>query len=438
MKKPTPLAGAGLSFLFLFLLLSYGCKKSNEFNTGSFSLYVTSTSPEETATGFAYDDDLTATLNRYADLSRFQVSFTLAKGDSAVQGVFKADSSVVIFSPEKELLPSTTYTATLTITEKGFPSRPYRYQWKFTTQAPDEYSMTKRTDHVTDFVRDGSRSMQVGNYLYSFGGWTDNGGEVTYNDVYRSRGDLTTWTKMSNAPWAPRHVFGCVKKDGKVWVMGGDNLNSTFNVWSSADGLNWTKHGDDNPAGVGSRMYMSCCVHKTGNREWLYVIGGLSHKDVLRSADGVKWETVAANVPALASAAYPAGEGFASCAASFNGKLYLVCGGGDISGGPPRKSIFCSLDNGATWQQLPDFPGDPRRYTDVLVWDGKLWVVGGYDDNSGRNLDDVWYMTKKGTWHRVQTPPGYIGRHATGLAVYNNSLVITCGNYNNDCWVIEK
>ncbi len=437
MKKPS-LAGFSLSLLVLFLSFISGCKKGDELYTGSFSIYVTGTSPEETATGSAYDGNVTATLNRYADTSRFLVTLMLAKGDTAVQGTIKEEDSLLTFNPDKELLPSSSYSAVLTITEKNSSARPYKYKWNFSTKAPDEYNMTKHSDHVTDFVRDGSRCMQLGDYLYSFGGWTDNGGEVTYNDVYRSNGDLSTWEKMPNAPWAPRHVFGCVKKDGKVWVMGGDNLNSTFNVWSSADGLNWTKESEDNPQPVGPRMYMGCCAHKIGKQEWLYVVGGYGRKDVLRSLDGRNWEMVASNVSVLGSAPYPGGEGFASSLASLNGKLYVVCGGGTIDQGPPRKTVFCSADNGATWQRLPDFCGTPRRYTDVLVWDNKLWMVGGYDDTSVGNLADVWYLTEKGTWHQVQTPSDYIGRHATGIAVYNNQLAITCGNYNNDCWVIDK
>ena len=47
-------------------------------------------------------------------------------------------------------------------------------------------------------------------------------------------------------------------------------------------------------------------------------------------------------------------------------------------------------------------------------------------------------MNHKGQWNELETPVDYIGRHATGVAVFKNKLVITCGSYHNDCWVIEK
>src|SRR5438067_1876578 len=83
-----------------------------------------------------------------------------------------------------------------------------------TAKANDEYKMSSRSTHVTDFVRDGVMAMQLGNYYFTFGGWRD--WPESQNDVYRSAGNLSTWEKMPNAPWHPRHVSGCVKKDGKV------------------------------------------------------------------------------------------------------------------------------------------------------------------------------------------------------------------------------
>ena len=438
MKKPAFLAGYGLSFFFVSILFFYGCNKQDQLLAPSLAVHVTYTLPEKNQQGFAYNDNVAAVLNQLVDTSHFFITLTVSKDDTVIQGAVKTEDSLVTFVPETELLSSTSYTATLTLTKKGTPLPVYKYQWNFTTKEPDAYRMTQRSTHVTDFVRDGSMNMQIGNFFYSFGGWTDNGGQVSYNDVYRSSGDLSTWEKMPDAPWHPRHVFGCVKKDGKVWVLGGDNLDTNWDLWNSEDGLSWTKINPSNPEQIGQRLFAGYCTHKIGNKEWLYIVGGYGFKDILRSLDGITWETVTTNVPALASPELPEGEGFSNAVASFNGNLYLICGGGGMAWGPPRKTVFKSTDNGITWQQMPDFPGAPRRYTNVTVFDGKIWVVGGYNDNSVGNLPDVWYMTKNGTWYQFPTPPEYVGRHATGVEVYNNNLVITCGNYNNDCWVIEK
>jgi hypothetical protein len=437
MKKPKLWALPGICLLFILSFISFSCTKS-DLIVSPFSLKVTSTTPESTQQNSACDGNVTAHLNCAVDTSRFAVSLSLQQGDTVMQGSLKIGDSLIAFVPDAELLPLHFYTATLTLAEKGSRATAYSYKWNFTTKEADQFSMTQRSAHVTDFVRDGSMCMQLGNYFYSFGGWTDNGGAVTYNDVYRSSANMSTWEKVQNAPWHPRHVFGCVKKDGKVWVLGGDNLDNSWDVWNSADGINWTKIGTTNPNPVGPREYGGYCTHTINGKEWLYIIGGFGHQDILRSIDGINWETVAADLPVLASDINPNGDGFSGAVASLNGQLYIVCGGGGTAWGPARKTVYRSSDNGITWQPMPDIPGAPRRYTNTCVFDNKIWVVGGYDDNGAGNLRDVWYMTEKGAWHQVETPPDYLGRHATGIGVYNNSLVITCGNYNNDCWVIEK
>lgn len=311
--------------------------------------------------------------------------------------------------------------------------------------SPGSYIMTKRSDHVTDFVRDGSKAMQMGSYYYSYGGWTNLGPpdylEATYNDVYRSTGDLTVWEKLPDAPWHARHCFGCIKKDGAVWVMGGDNLYSVWDVWKSTDGINWAQIPQVGPH-PGAPSYIGCTTHVIAGVEWIYIVGGYGAKECWRSMDGSHWEKVADNLEFLADATHPNGAEFNNSLASLYGKLYVICGGGDVSGGPPRKEVWRSVDNGATWQRRADFPSYPRRYTDVLAWDNKIWVVNGYDDYEIGNLKSIWYMTDNEVWREFVTPGDYIGSHATGIGIYNaagkTNLVITCGNWNNHCWVIEK
>lgn len=368
------------------------------------------------------DGRVTATLNAPIDTVKYSSAITIAQNGEAIKGTVSTADSTVAFMPELELLPSTIYTATLLVATKENSIPAVSYTWSFTTKGPDEYGMTQRSTTVTDFNRDGTRMMQVGAYLYSFGGWAVP--EESYNDIYRSRDDLTAWEKLPDAPWHGRHVFGVAKPDSFTYVVGGDNLHNTFDVWRTKDGEAWTLLSTNN---LGNRIYYGCAAHNG----YIYIIGGLWYSDVWRSRDGVAWERVADNIGFLK------GENFAGSLASFNGKLYMVCGGGTGGGtGTPRKEVWSSTD-GAVWKQEKDFGGSARYYTDVCVWDNKLWVINGYNYTES-NIKSIWYMKRDGTWQEYDTPGGYIGRHATGVAVYNNKLAITCGNYNNDCWVIEK
>jgi hypothetical protein len=416
-----------LIFSFSILLAGIsGCKKNDLENEYAEILpAVTFTKPFNNVSNFPVDSGMAVAFNVPMDNTTINCSTFIVKNDtSVVEGTIKQQDGITYFESATELLPNTVYNVTITTGAKDLKGHnmPNNYTWKFTTDKEAKYVMTKRSDKVTDFLRDGSRMMQIGNYVYSFGGWTGSP-EESYNDVYRSNGDCTVWEKMPDAPWHGRHVYGCVKNDKTVYVVGGDNLQSQFDVWSTTDGENWIPLSSNI---LDNRIFYGCTSHNS----YIYVMGGLWHSDVWRSTDGISWTEVAANVPFLN------GENFAGSLASFNGKLWMVCGGGSGGGtGIPRKTIWSSTD-GVEWKQEKNFAGEERYYTDVCVWDNKLWVIGGYNYNG--NVKSIWYMKSDGSWTEFKTPDDFLGRHATAVAAYNNKIVITCGSYHNDCWVIEK
>ncbi|HVF97239.1 MAG TPA: hypothetical protein VM871_07970 [Flavisolibacter sp.] len=424
MKSPAFAAGFGLSLLLCFILL-YGCTKRDllPLSPPPLSIKVAGTSPQNDQRNGFYDGNVTATFDAIPDTGHFSIAVTVLQGDTVLAGTVQIEDSLVTFIPDTELLPTHFYTAIVTLTEKGMDSPAYRYQWQFATKERDEYSMTQRSNRVTDGNRDGNRCAQIGDYLYSFGGWKDPP-VASYNDVYRSSGDLSVWEKRPNAPWHGRHVYGMGKIGNWTYVVGGDPLQPEFDVWRTADGENWTRLAQNL---LGNRVLYGCTVHNG----FIYVVGGAGHNDVWRSRNGINWELIGDNIPFLN------GENFAGSLESFHGKLWMVCGGGDgWGGGLPRNEVWSSTD-GAFWKREKDFAGTSRYYTDVCVWDNKLWVVGGYNYIEG-NVKSIWYMKPDGSWKEFKTPDNYIARHATGVAVYKNSLAIVCGNYGNDCWVIEK
>lgn len=79
---------------------------------------------------------------------------------------------------------------------------------------------------------------------------------VYFNDVWCSRDKGVTWTQVNdNAPWMPRAGAVAVSKDGKIYLIGGedgftcesggDRCPPYFNdVWSSRDGRHWEQVTD--------------------------------------------------------------------------------------------------------------------------------------------------------------------------------------------------
>jgi hypothetical protein len=100
-------------------------------------------------------------------------------------------------------------------------------------------------------------------------------------------------------------------------------------------------------------------------------------------------------------------------------------------------------DDCISWTRENDVPFGARQYSDMVEWDGKLWLWAGdrpaETGNGSLNLKDLWYMDKDGRWHEVGSIP-ISKRHATGMTVdkKSNHLVLACGNLRSDVWYLEK
>lgn len=363
--------------------------------------------------------------------------FTLSLGDSIIPGTIINTDTSIEFSPDNKLKAYIKYTAEInaTIEYAGGDSTSQTNftdvdsAWSFTTYP---YVMTKRSDRVSDFDRDGSKLMQMGEYLYMYGGWTAYPLQ-SYNDIYRSKGDLSEWEKLEDAPWRGRHTFGIGKIDSVLYVFGGDNLADNFDAWKSTDGYTFIPARINMVSMVGNRILYGACSHN----DKLFVLGGQGSleldkglSDVWSTPDGKKWTKIASGKDFLA-------KNISGSVVSYNGKIWVVGGGyykHPIDFVRWTNEVYSSPD-GTKWKKERDAPWLGRAYTDVCVWDNKLWMIGG--DNHG-NLADIWYMDSKGVWTEFETPDDYIARHATAVGVYNDQLVIACGNYHNDCWTITK
>lgn len=114
------------------------------------------------------------------------------------------------------------------------------------------------------------------------------------NDVWYSTNGKDWTQATAQAPWAPRAFHGALSFNGKMWVFGGGNYLPKYaghnDVWSSADGVQWTQVTDHAP--WPPRIWFSPVVYR--NRMWL--MGGWSNhpsknwNDVWHTADGADWK----------------------------------------------------------------------------------------------------------------------------------------------------
>jgi hypothetical protein len=190
-------------------------------------------------------------------------------------------------------------------------------------------------------------SLVFNNKIWVMGGQTlaladcpDYGEQESFdNDIWNSSDGLH-WAQVepSGSIWDPRGVIGgAVVFKGRMWVIGGGTYGNDqviYNdVWSSADGANWTQitaHAPWQP-----RIYHSITV--------------------------------------------------------YDGRIWVVAG--HASNGNGNIADTWSSADGANWTQVAGVPWLARHAASVAVYQGALWMTGGSTDENG-SQDDVWKLDK--------------------------------------------
>ncbi len=150
--------------------------------------------------------------------------------------------------------------------------------------------------------------------------------ERFYRDIWRSRNGRD-WEKVQPREpyWTPRGMIGgaAVFRD-RIWVLGGGTYDTPTppkrlfynDVWSSADGVEWTRH--------------------TAQAQW----PARQYHDV----------------------------------AVWDGKLWVMEGYAEPAGN--RNDVWWSAD-GVTWVEVPRTPWKPRHAASLFPHNGALWMVAG-------------------------------------------------------------
>jgi len=135
---------------------------------------------------------------------------------------------------------------------------------------------------------------------------------------------------------------------------------------------------------------------------------------------------------ATANASFSGRRGHASVV--FDNKMWVI--GGQDTGGAYRNDVWYSSD-GATWTQATASASFSKRfYHTSVVFDNKMWVIGGY--NNSVNFNDVWYSSDGVTWTRATANASFSGRRGHASVVFDNKMWVI-GGYNgssnlNDVW----
>jgi len=260
--------------------------------------------------------------------------------------------------------------------------------------------------------------------------WLTNGWEAAYEypwDLWKTA-DGENWVKVMDEPPGVPYSRLVVFK-GKMWSFGVD-------TWSSVNGVDW----------VLEETEMPCPLYRVVEfQDKLWTLG---HSDGVWCTDnGINWQCVVEHAPF--------GERYTSDVVAYDNKLWLL---GGMRGtydlelghekGTVTSEVWCS-DDGADWQLVANAPWPPRMWFRSIVFDGKIWVLSGFDgtgyvtnrgttlDYDNNNFNDAWTTTDGVNWVEVECYPVWKQRHAPLSLVFDNALWVIggkCRNVYNDVW----
>jgi N-acetylneuraminic acid mutarotase len=227
------------------------------------------------------------------------------------------------------------------------------------------------------------------------------------------------WAEATtDGKWSPRRLHTSVVLGGRIWVIGGtqSGLPVVVNdVWYSSDGSHWTSATLS--AAWSPRLGHTSVVYNGK----IWVIGGLEgdptrdlKNDVWSSSDGISWAS------ATLSAPWSPRDGHASVV--FDGKMWVM--GGVVDTYPYSKNDVWYSSDGAHWTSATlSAKWPPRSWHSSTVHDGKMWVIGGSDVGTG----DVWYSTDGVTWTSATLSAPWGPRSGHTVVAYDGRIWLIGG-----------
>jgi hypothetical protein len=257
--------------------------------------------------------------------------------------------------------------------------------------------------------------------IYLLGG-EDGETERLKNDVWYSSDGINWVCATDSAPWSPRENFGAIVFDNALWIVGWGS-----DVWYSSDGINWVCATDSAPWGM--RVGHTSVVFD--GKMW--VIGGAvegPRNDVWYSSDGINWYCAIESAPWVGRCLHTS--------VVFDGKMWVIGGyRWDRGTQEERNDVWYSSD-GINWYcATPSAEWGQRSYHTSVVFDGKMWVIGG-DSLNRKFYRDVWYSSDGINWY-CATPSAEWGQRSRHTSVvFDGKMWILGGGlrlwFYNDVW----
>lgn len=230
------------------------------------------------------------------------------------------------------------------------------------------------------------------------------------------------WTiARPTTPWSGG-TARAVTYNNQMWVA-----TNSRQLWSSSNGTSWTMVSPAIPAGDG--FHFDLVVFN--NKLWAVAVNNINLQQankncVLSTTDGKTWTAAATAVPWR--------SGHANTTVVFNNQLFVV--GVSSAGGVGAGQEVYSSSDGVAWTQVtPTLPQGVRIDPGVIVFNGKIWMLGGKDNINYAAYAyhcDAWSSSDGKTWHLENGKCDWYQRKGMALFAPDGMLWLACGSYQED------
>ena len=219
--------------------------------------------------------------------------------------------------------------------------------------------------------------------------------------------------------------------NNKLWTVGGllingDYWESSRAITSTTDGINWTVAPSSSVTGLTGGISRHTAF-AFNNAMW--AIGGqttsgmddlLTTNTIWKSTNGTTWTQ-------QTGSGLSARAGHASIV--YNGNIYIA--GGYMNGGEHEYRDVLRSSNGTTWTTITSSPGWVKRNDHTLVANSTgMYLIGGNGGDNGEFLKDVWHSTDGITWTQLSNGP--FPERAAHASVIKDGYLYVIGGCNYD------
>ena len=299
----------------------------------------------------------------------------------------------------------------------------------------------KMTERAAWQPRDSAGEVVFNDRLWILGGWFGSY-EPAPRDVWKSADGVSWELVTATAPWRHGDLPMTVVFNGRMWFMGGwmegrlPGHAASNEVWSSVDGERWEQVTSG--AGWTPRLAAGIVVFK--GKMW--ILGGIVdyyfgdekslRNDVWSSEDGKTWTQETGGAEWAPRAFHQA--------VVFDGKMWIMGGGNYVPEHHALNDVWCSGD-GVHWEEVtPAASWDPRLWFSTVVYRDRMWVIGGWSkaqDNHG----DVWYSSDGRHWNELRSEVIWKSRHEHSAWVFKEKIWIAGGyprpKLSSEVWALE-